>query len=361
MESVVVNSNFWKGKRVFLTGHTGFKGAWLAFWLHSMGAKVTGVALAPSTEPNLFSILGLESKIDSYFLDIRNYEELSALLQKSEPEIVLHLAAQALVRDSYQDPLGTYSTNIMGTAHVLEALRQTPSVRSGLIVTTDKCYENKEWVYGYRETDPMGGYDPYSSSKGCAELVTASYRSSYFNPEDHSSHKVGIASARAGNVIGGGDWSKDRLVPDIVSAITKKVPLHIRSPHSTRPWQHVLTPLSGYLILSEQLYNNGDQFSEAYNFGPDDDATVTVGDMTQRFGEVWGDMSNIVIEKAPQPHEAGLLKLDSSKAKAKLKWSPRWGFQETIEKTVEWYRTYYENSSDIVHLTERQLLEFQQG
>jgi CDP-glucose 4,6-dehydratase len=264
------DKQFWKNKRVFLTGHTGFKGSWLSIWLDSLGANVHGYSLKPPTDPSLFNLCSIDRFTNSTIGDIRNRDLLKATLQKAQPEIVFHLAAQPLVRESFKNPVETYETNVMGTVNLLDAVRACPSVKAVVIVTTDKCYENREWHWGYRENDPMGGYDPYSSSKGCAELVTAAYRQSFFNPKDFDNHHIAVASARAGNVIGGGDWALDRLVPDCLKAILDGRKIIVRNPHAIRPWQHVLEPLRGYLLLAQKLFENGPQFAEAWNFGPDD-------------------------------------------------------------------------------------------
>ena len=266
-----IDADFWRGRRVFLTGHTGFKGGWLALWLQRLGADVTGYALDPPTTPSLFAVARVGAGMRSIINDIRDAETLAQAMREAQPEIVIHMAAQPLVRYSYQAPVETYATNVMGTVHLLEAVRQTDSVRAVVNVTSDKCYENREWVWGYRENEPMGGYDPYSNSKGCAELVTAAYRNSYFNPAQYSQHGVALASARAGNVIGGGDWAEDRLIPDILRAIAAGEAVNIRSPHAIRPWQHVLEPLSGYLLLAQRLIEDGPAHAEGWNFGPSEE------------------------------------------------------------------------------------------
>lgn len=339
-----VNPQFWKGKTVFLTGHTGFKGGWLSLWLASMGAKVTGYALAPNTNPNLFDVLGVESFIEhSIFADIRDLEVLKNAIAKANPEIVIHMAAQPLVRYSYANPVETYATNVMGTVNVLEAVRLTPTIRSVVVVTTDKCYENHEREAGYREDEAMGGFDPYSSSKGCAELVTSAYRRSYFSGavDAHPS----IASARAGNVIGGGDWSEDRLIPDALNAFESDKVLMIRNPLATRPWQHVLEPLSGYLVLAQALYEKGDAFSSAWNFGPRDEDARSVQDVVNLLISYWEGDASWGKEGSEQPHEAHFLRLDCSKAKQILGWAPRWSLEMAIEKIVEWQKAFQSNSS----------------
>jgi CDP-glucose 4,6-dehydratase len=338
MKSAHVAPIFWKDKKVFLTGHTGFKGSWLSLWLASMGAKVTGYALAPNTTPNLFAVLGVDALIEkSHIADIRNLKNLQNAMSAARPDVVIHMAAQSLVRYSYANPVETYSTNVMGTVHVLESTRTIDSVRATVVVTTDKCYENKEWVWGYRENEPMGGYDPYSNSKGCAELITSSYRQSYFSSPS-STNKV--ASARAGNVIGGGDWSEDRLIPDAIKAFEANLPLMIRNPLAARPWQHVLEPLSGYLILSQALYEQGVAFASGWNFGPRDEDNRAVQEVVDLLILGWGETARWKEEDSEQPHEAKLLKLDCSKARAQLGWIPKWDLEIATQKIVQWQKAY---------------------
>lgn len=338
MKLANVDPIFWEGKRVFLTGHTGFKGGWLSLWLTSMGAKVAGYALAPNTTPNLFDVFAIDSLIEkSYIADIRDLTSLQKIMFEVKPDVVIHMAAQPLVRYSYANPVETYSTNVMGTVNVLESSRAIDSVRATVVVTTDKCYENREWVWGYREIEPMGGYDPYSNSKGCAELVTSAYRQSYFSSPNSSNS---VASARAGNVIGGGDWSSDRLIPDAIRAFEANKPLMIRNPLATRPWQHVLEPLSGYLILAQALYKQGSTFASAWNFGPRDEDNRSVKDVVELIIAGWNDPVYWEKEGAEQPHEANLLKLDCSKAQAKLGWIPKWGLETAVQKIIEWQRAY---------------------
>ncbi len=341
----MIDHNFWRDKKVFMTGHTGFKGSWLCLWLHALGAKVTGYSLKPPTEPSLFNLCRVDQVAKTIIADVRDLETLRRELASAEPGIVIHMAAQPLVRDSYKMPVETYSVNVMGTVNLFEVVRQCKSVKSVINVTTDKCYENKEWVWGYRENEPLGGYDPYSNSKACSELVTFSYRSSYFNPKDYASHGVAIASARAGNVIGGGDWATDRLIPDCVRSILKGEKIIIRSPQSIRPWQHVLEPLSGYLVLAQKLYENGPRFAGAWNFGPDDEDAKTVEWLVKHLCEKWGRNASYVVDKGPHPHEANYLKLDCSKAKTDLEWHPRWSLDKAIESIVEWMRVYKENGN----------------
>ena len=326
-------------RKVLVTGHTGFKGSWLAFWLQRMGAEVFGYSLSPSTDPSHFSKLNL--KINSRIADIRFFQEVNACFQFFQPEIVFHLAAQSLVRRSYKEPLYTFETNVMGTANIIEASRLTESVRAVVIVTSDKCYENKEWEWGYRESDPMGGHDPYSASKGCAELLTTSYRESFFDKKTGTSNQLLVATARAGNVIGGGDWAEDRLIPDAIRAVSREEKLKIRNPHATRPWQHVLEPLSGYLMLGQRLFEGDKVFADAWNFGPSDDDTLTVEDVLEYMKMKWVGLDYFLESNDDHPHEAGMLKLDSSKARQKLGWRPVWDCGQAIEKTIKWYQTFY--------------------
>lgn len=339
MEEVV---NPWRGRRVFLTGHTGFKGGWLALWLAKQGAQVRGYALDPSTEPNLFTAAGIASIVDDVRGDILDRPRLEASLQQFAPDVVLHLAAQPLVRRSYFDPLGTYATNVLGTAHVLEAVRKTSSVRAVVCVTTDKCYENREWVWPYRETDPLGGHDPYSSSKACTEIVSAAYRSSFFSVGER---RVALATARAGNVIGGGDWSEDRLIPDLIRGFQSGKPVLIRRPKAIRPWQHVLEPVHGYLLLAENLLADGDQFASAFNFGPGDDDAWPVDRIADRMATTWGDGATWVRDSDPGVHEAGVLRLDASKARAQLGWQPQLNIESALDWTVNWYRACQQHAN----------------
>lgn len=332
-----VDKDFWRGKRVFLTGHTGFKGGWLSLWLSSMGAIVKGYSLPPNTTPSLFETSGIEEIVVSEFGDIRDLVSLSKSMTEFKPDVLFHMAAQPLVRLSYSEPVQTYMTNVMGTVNVLESARLCPNLKAIVSVTTDKCYENKEWVWGYREDEPMGGFDPYSSSKGCAELVTSAYRRSFFsNPGS-----AALASARAGNVIGGGDWALDRLIPDAIRAFESGEPVVIRNPLSTRPWQHVLEPLSGYLILAESLYTKGQEFAEAWNFGPEEKDCRSVDWILDNFVKIWGGNASWELDKNPQPHESKFLKLDCSKAKTLLKWEPKWGISEVLEKIKKWNMHFY--------------------
>jgi CDP-glucose 4,6-dehydratase len=333
-----MNASFWRGKRVFLTGHTGFKGSWLSLWLQSLGAELTGFALAPPTNPSLFEEAKVADGMTSILGDVRDLSALQAALHKTQPEIVIHMAAQPLVRYSYQSPVETYAVNVMGTVHLLEAVRQTPSVRAVVNVTTDKCYENKEWVWGYREDETMGGFDPYSNSKGCSELVTRAYRQSLFQI---GAHKVALASARAGNVIGGGDWALDRLVPDILRALGQGQVISIRNPNAIRPWQHVLEPLSGYLQLAEQLFaDNGQDYAQAFNFGPREEDAKPVQWIVENICKAWGGDAQWAQQTGEHPHEAHYLKLDISKAKMRLGWQPKWSLDIALAKIVEWHLAY---------------------
>jgi len=334
---------FIKAKKVILTGHTGFKGSWLALWLQQMGATVYGYSLENEDEVNHLSLLNLdlEEKID----DIRNAEVLQQYFKEIQPDIVFHLAAQALVRKSYEDPVETFSTNVMGTLNIFEACRKTPSVKAIINVTTDKCYENREWEWGYRENEAMGGYDPYSASKGCSELLTSSYRNSYFNNNDFSKkHNVLLASGRAGNVIGGGDWAIDRLIPDIIKATANNEAVLIRNPKATRPWQHVLEPLSGYLTLGYKLLKKDVSVADGWNFGPDIHSNLQVGDIVKLSHEYWNDIQIEISKNTDEHHEANLLMLDCAKANKTLKWKAVWGIDKTIDKTISWYKSYYEDN-----------------
>ena len=338
-----VDSLFWRGKNVFLTGHTGFKGGWLALWLNSMGANVTGYGLEPNTSPSFFETARVYTALKkSVIADIRDLGALQNAMSDSEPDVVIHMAAQPLVRASYQFPVETYATNVMGTVHLLESARQIKKLKATVIVTTDKCYQNKEWEWGYRESDALGGDDPYSSSKGCAEIVTAAYRRSFFSKEDFQSgrHCNLIASARAGNVIGGGDWSLDRLIPDAIKAFVADQPLTLRNPDAVRPWQHVLDPLSGYLILAQALYNQGVDYASSWNFGPSDNDSRTVGELVDVLAAYWPHRATWCREEGFQPHEANLLRLDCAKAKWKLGWVPGWSLEIAVKKIVAWHEAY---------------------
>lgn len=337
----LVDGDFWREKRVLVTGHTGFKGAWLSLWLEAMGAKVFGFALPPPTSPSLFDLLKLGDSVKSTIGDIRSMESLALYFESTKPDVVFHLAAQPLVLDSYNAPAQTYEINVMGTINVLEAVRQSDSVRSVVIVTSDKCYENNERLWGFREDEPMGGADPYSSSKGCAELVVSSYRQSFFNPDNYHKHGVGLASARAGNVIGGGDWARNRLITDAVKALGRGDVIELRNPNSTRPWQHVLDPLSGYLTLGQFLFDEGARYSGAWNFGPSEFSNHSVADVVESLCSHWGaDESSCMSVDAETPHEANSLRLDCTKAAAELGWKSHWSLDDTLASIASWYKAY---------------------
>lgn len=349
-----VSPEFWSGKRVFLTGHTGFKGSWLALWLQRLGAELTGYALAPPTQPSLFEVARVGQGMRSVIADIRDLAELADAVAQARPQIVIHMAAQPLVRHSYNHPVETYATNVMGTVHLLEAIRFAPDVRVAINVTTDKCYENHGRPEGYREGEPLGGYDPYSNSKACSELVTAAYRSSFFNPADYARHGVGLASARAGNVIGGGDWAQDRLIPDVIQAFIAHRPAVIRNPHATRPWQHVLEPLSGYLLLAERLWHAGPAHAEAWNFGPDPADAQPVEAIVRTLAARWGSGAHWEVDARTHPHEAHELRLDIGKARSKLGWQPRWTLDTALDHIVHWVRAH-QSGADMRELTLAQI------
>ena len=342
---------FYNGKRVFVTGHTGFKGSWLCKILAMAGAKVTGYSLTPPTEPNLFSVSGIESEMTSVIGDIRDFKKLKEAFDLAKPEIVLHLAAQPIVRDSYKEPAYTYETNVMGTVNILECVRLSDTVKSFLNVTTDKVYKNNEWVWGYREDEPLDGYDPYSNSKSCSELVTHSYKCSFF-----ADGRVAISTARAGNVIGGGDFANDRIIPDCVRAVKDGKDIIVRNPYSTRPYQHVLEPLFAYLMIAEKQYDNND-YSGYYNVGPDECDCVCTGELVQMFCDMWGDAKWKNVAEANAPHEANFLKLDCSKLKATFGWKPRWHVNEAIARTIEWSKVYL-NGESIPAIMEKQINDF---
>ena len=354
---VTLFENVYKGRKVLITGHTGFKGSWLCLLLNKLGADVSGYALDPPTVPSLFNEAKIDELCNSYIGDIRDYPNLLKVIQDVQPEIVIHMAAQPLVRESYRIPIETYAVNVMGTVHLLEACRHTKSVKAIVNITTDKCYENREWHWGYRENEPMGGYDPYSNSKGCSELVTSSFRSSFFNPKEYQKHGVALASARAGNVIGGGDWADDRLIPDFIRAISKGEVVKIRSPYAIRPWQHVLEPLSGYLALCEKLFIAGPAFAEGWNFGPDDKDAQNVEWITKTICDLWGEGASFEIDTNPQPHEANYLKLDCSKSKAELGWIPKWNIETTLKSIVDWNKSYFAGKN-VRTVSERQIEDY---
>lgn len=347
----MVDEKFWQGKKVYLTGHTGFKGSWLSLWLADMGAIVKGYALNPPTTPSLFIEANVAMNMESEIGDIRDFEQLKKSIAAFNPDVLIHMAAQPLVRLSYKEPLETYDINVMGTAKVLEAARSCSNLKAIVSVTTDKCYENKEWAWGYRENEPMGGFDPYSSSKGCAELVTSAYRRSFMQEQG-----VGLASARAGNVIGGGDWADDRLIPDILRAFEKEQSVIIRNPASTRPWQHVLEPLSGYLVLAQNLYQNPTEFAEGWNFGPFDEDAKPVDWILNHMIQDWQG-SSWELDKNAHPHEAGYLKLDISKAKSRLNWHPTWRLEQTLAKIINWHQAWL-NKADMQELCLKEINEY---
>lgn len=360
MENMVVSSfgsleNIYNGKKVFLTGHTGFKGAWMLKTLSLLGAEVKGYALEPQTEDDLFHLIDGDSICTSVIADLRDKKRLEEELISFQPDFVFHLAAQPLVRLSYEIPAETFEVNAIGTANVLDAVRLLDKPCSVVLITTDKVYHNNEWLYPYRENDRLGGYDPYSASKACTELVIDSYRNSFFNKENYNTHKKGIAVARAGNVIGGGDWSKDRLIPDIAKAFTVEKPVVIRNPNSVRPWQHVLEPVIGYLLLGANLKTDPIHFSQAYNFGPQLSDALPVEEMLQLAIQSWGRGDYIVEQVDGQPHEAGLLKLDISKVITELKWQPKMNAEQAVSMTMDWYSEFAKNKENISHFTTVQI------
>ncbi len=357
LENLVAPS-VWRGRKVFLTGHTGFKGGWLALWLRQLGAFVRGYSLDPPTTPNLFSELRLAELVEDIRGDVADGPKLAHTLKEFSPELVFHLAAQPLVRRSYQDPVGTYITNVVGTAHLFEAIRVTSSVKAVVVITTDKCYENREWVWGYREQDPLGGYDPYSSSKACAEILTASYRRSFFSSDNGDGRAVAIATARAGNVVGGGDWSDDRLIPDLIRGFLESKPVRIRNPGAIRPWQHVLDPLAGYLALGQRLLKNEPMYASAWNFGPSDEETWTVGQVASVMAAKWGGGASWETDGLPSPHEATYLKLDASRARAELGWAPKLKLENTLNWVVEWFRAW-QNNCNMREFTSRQISSYE--
>lgn len=352
-----MNPSFWKGKKVFITGHTGFKGGWLSLWLQEMGAIVKGYSLPAPTTPSLFEEAKVWSGISTEEGDIRDFTHLREVIHNFKPEIVFHMAAQPLVRLSYHEPMETYSTNVMGTVYLLEAVKQVGGVKAVVNITSDKCYENREWVWGYRENEAMGGYDPYSNSKGCAELVAASYRQSFFNKDNYDQHGCALASVRAGNVIGGGDWADDRLIPDMLNAFSNNEKVEIRSPHAIRPWQHVLEPLSGYITIAEHLYEKGPEFAEAWNFGPKEEDAKPVEWIVERLTQLWGEDAEWYLSEGEHPHEAHYLKLDCSKAKMRLNWQPVWDLNTTLDKIVNWQKAWI-NKEDMQKYTINEIKEY---
>jgi len=360
MELKNPDKNFWKGRKIYITGHTGFKGSWLCLLLNYLKADIYGYALEPPTIPSLYQICNIDEFVHSTISDIRDGDALKKSIEKAQPEIVIHMAAQPLVRLSYLDPVLTYQTNIMGTINLLESVRVTKSIKAVINITTDKCYENREWIWPYRENEPLGGYDPYSSSKACSEIITAAYRNSFLNPKIYEEHSVAVATARAGNVIGGGDWADDRLVPDFIRAISKGEKIKIRSPYAIRPWQHVLEPLTGYLLLAEKLYAEGIKYAEAWNFGPNDEDAKPVEWIVNYLCQKWSNHAGFEVDKNPQPHEANYLKLDWSKAKAYLNWHPRWSLEKSLDSIIDFSRAFIkeENINDICL---RQISEYLNG
>ncbi|MDQ0216411.1 CDP-glucose 4,6-dehydratase [Oikeobacillus pervagus] len=359
---LMVDVEFWRNKKVFVTGHTGFKGSWLCLWLHLMGAKVTGYSLKPPTNPSMFDLCRIDELVNSHYADVRNQEKLIHSMLESAPDIVIHMAAQPIVRASYQNPVETFEINVMGTVNVLEAVRIVSDagvpIQAVLNITTDKCYQNFEWSWGYRENDRLGGFDPYSNSKACSELITDSYRHTFFSTKKDHGQKVALASARAGNVIGGGDWASDRLIPDCIRSVLNQNKMKIRFPKAVRPWQHVLEPLHGYLILLQRLANDGDKFAEAWNFGPNDEEVRTVQWVVEEFYKKWGRNATFEIDHHDdKPIEATFLKLDCSKAKQKLNWNPVWSLNTAIDKIVEWTRAF-EDKRDLRKMSLNQIRDY---
>lgn len=353
-----MNRSFWRGKKVFITGHTGFKGSWLSLWLQHLGAQVIGYALDPPTKPSMYEVGRVGEGMISIHGDVRAPESLQSAFEKWQPDMVFHLAAQALVKQSYRDPVETYSTNVLGTVNVLEAVRHCQSVRAAVCITSDKCYENKEWVWGYRESDRLGGRDPYSSSKACAELVVRAMRESFFSASSSLNREVSIASTRAGNVIGGGDWAKDRLIPDCIQALSEDKPVLIRNPQSTRPWQHVLVPLHGYLLLAERLCEEGSPYAQSWNFGPNEDDVKPVKILVEYLVEHWGKGARWELDPKSHAHEDNLLKLDCSKAKVSLGWSPKLPLLGALDWIIEWYQAY-QKGQNLRQLSIEQIVRYE--
>ena len=354
----MTDKNFWKAKKVFITGHTGFKGSWLCIWLRLLEAEIAGYSLCPPTNPSMYEQCNINKIVNtSTIADVTNYSLLNKNMLEAKPDVVIHMAAQALVGEGYENPRETYSTNVLGTVNVLESVKNCNSVKAVLIVTSDKCYENNEWFWSYRENDPLGGYDPYSSSKACAEIVTSAYRNSFFHPDNYSKHGVAIASARAGNVIGGGDWAKDRLIPDCIRSLLKNKEIVVRNPHAVRPWQYVLEPLSGYLLLTQKLFEHGVEFGNAWNFGPNNEDAKTVEWVVEKICKKWSSDARFKISEGKQLHEANYLKLDCSKTKAKLGWHPQWNIEKSIDKIIEWVRNY-KQGNDLFEICSRQIDDF---
>jgi CDP-glucose 4,6-dehydratase len=358
-EMLFMDSNFWQGKRVLLTGHTGFKGSWLSLWLQSVGVELWGYALEPPTNPSLFEVARVGDGMTSIIGDIADYEHLHQVVTDFRPEIVIHMAAQSVVSTSYLDPVGNYRANVMGTVHLLEAIRQVGGVRSVVIVTSDKCYENREWVWGYRETDPLGGYDPYSSSKACAELVSAAYRDSFFNPANYAEHGVAIATARAGNVIAGGDWTANGLVADITRSLLQNQTIILRNPSAIRPWQHVLDALNGYLTLAENLYDKGPAFAQAWNFGPYESDIKPVSWLVENLLALWGNGATWEQDRAYQAHEANSLSLDCAKVRLKLGWKPQISLEQSLAQIITWTKAY-QSGADMQQVSKAEIEKFRQ-
>ena len=355
---MVINSNFWKNKKVLLTGHTGFKGSWLSIWLKKLEVELIGFSKDIPTEPSLFKLAEVSENMISIIGDIKNFSLIQKTIQENQPDIIIHMAAQSLVRKSYEDPLETFSTNIMGTANVLEAIKMSEKTRVVINVTSDKCYENNGMEEKFSENSPMGGYDPYSSSKGCSELITSAFKNSFYNSKKFDSHKVALSTVRAGNVIGGGDWAKDRLIPDIIDSVSKKIPTQIRNINSVRPWQFVLEPLNGYLLLAEKMWEKGNEFSEAWNFGPDDGGCKSVKWILEKISKEWGEKNFWEEDDKENPHEASILRLDCKKAKERLGWETKLNINEALEWTINWYKKFLENSN-MKEYTKKQIEEFE--
>ncbi|MEA2108497.1 MAG: CDP-glucose 4,6-dehydratase [Pseudomonadota bacterium] len=360
----MIDKEFWQNKKVLVTGHTGFKGSWLSLWLNLLGAEVFGYALPPRTEIDNFVLTNLQQRIDNNLADIRDYHQLLNVFQQSKPEIVFHLAAQPIVRESYRKPKETFDINLGGTVNLLECCRLTESVQVIINITSDKCYENREQFQGYREEDRLGGFDPYSSSKAGSEIISTAYRQSFFNPKSIKQHRKSLATARAGNVIGGGDWQSDRLLPDCLVALHQNRPMVIRNPNATRPWQHVLEPLSGYLVLAEKMFSQPEIYQGAWNFGPSDESVITVAQLADIIVTIWDSGS---WEKIPdkngtandEPHESTLLKLDISKAKTVLHWTPRWDIVTSLKKTIDWYKEFFRDPGNMYDYAVKQIREYQ--
>ncbi|MCH9634302.1 MAG: CDP-glucose 4,6-dehydratase [Chlamydiae bacterium] len=354
-----LNPLFWKDKKVLITGHSGFVGSWISLWLHKLEAKVSGIALSPNTSPSLFSLLSLDKEIDSTFLDIRDYGSLSKKIKAISPDVIFHLAAQPLVRYSYENPRETYETNVMGTVNLLDCFRTSKDAKVLLNVTTDKCYSNKEWIWGYRESDELGGHDPYSNSKACSELVSSAYRNSFFSMDSFENHGKVLATARAGNILGGGDWSEDRLIPDLIRSFSKKECLNIRNPNATRPWLYVLDAISGYLSLTEKLWETPSLFSGEWNFSPSSEESHSVRAVVEKAMTIWPEEIQWDHEISNQVHEANFLKLDSSKARKYLNWSPQKKIDEIMESTLNWYIAYF-NHEDLMNYSTQEITKYSQ-